>query len=282
MGLFGNQNYLRSGPGVSKNAPQKKPFFRFWDIYFRKFWKLVTLNIITLIFCLPVVTIGPALAGMTKVLRNYVLEKNSFVFHDFWRGFSENWKKSLPVGLVDILTAVSAVCAVYVYTDLAENAQSNGWIFYAMCLISLSVAFTILMMNFYIFPMIVATELSFKQMIRNSFILACKELKKNIITLFCMALVMLTLILTFFLNFYFLFVMIPFWALSFMGFISMFNSYPSIQKYIINPYYEERGMDNPEYDYLKPLDEEDSVFVDKGGEEAPVEPPKKNKGKIIS
>ena len=282
MGIFGN-NYLKSGPGIAKDAPKKKPFFHFWELYFRKFWKLLQLNIITVLFCLPVVTIGPALAGMTKVLRNYVLEKNSFIFHDFWKGFSQNWKKSLPVGLIDILLIISAISAVNVYPALAENAQSGGWIWYAFCIISISVTFTVLIMNFYIFPMIIATDLSFKNCIKNSFFLTCVALKKNLITLLCVAAVMAVLVLTLLLNPYFLLLLIPLWAVSFIGFITMFNSYPIIQKYVINPYYEERGMDNPEYDYLKPLDEEDSVFVDKGGQEAPVEPEKKKKkGKTIS
>lgn len=282
MGIFGN-NYLKSGPGIAKDAPKKKPFFHFWELYFRKFWKLLQLNIITVLFCLPVVTIGPALAGMTKVLRNYVLEKNSFIFHDFWKGFSQNWKKSLPVGLIDILLIISAISAVNVYPAMAENAQSGGWIWYAFCIISISVTFTVLIMNFYIFPMIIATDLSFKNCIKNSFFLTCVALKKNLITLLCVAAVMAVLVLTLLLNPYFLLLLIPLWAVSFIGFITMFNSYPIIQKYVINPYYEECGMDNPEYDYLKPLDEEDSVFVDKGGQEAPVEPEKKKKkGKTIS
>ena len=50
----------------------------------------------------------------------------------------------------------------------------------------------------------------------------------------------------------------------------MFNSYPLIQKYVIDPYYEERGESNPEYAYLEPLDEEDAIFTDMGGKEAPV------------
>ena len=41
-------------------------------------------------------------------------------------------------------------------------------------------------------------------------------------------------------------------------------------------------MDNPEYDYLKPLSAEESVFTDMGGQEAPIESKKKKKGKIIS
>ncbi len=271
MGLFG-RSYSEAGPGIAKNAPKKKPFFLFWEIYFRKFWKLIGLNFITVLFCIPVVTIGPAIAGMTKVLRQYTLEKNSFVFHDFWKGFSNNIKQSLPLGLLDILFIVSSVCAVFVYPPMGDADPEHKWLFYGLCAISLSVAFIFLMMNFYAYPMIVATELSFGNIIKNSFFLTAVALKKNIVTLLCVALTVGLLVFTLLLGHIFIFAfLLILWAPAFIGFIAMFNSYPAIQKYVINPYYEERGMDNPEYDYLKPLSEDDSVFVDKGGEEKPME-----------
>lgn len=283
MALFGfGYDYEKAGRGVSKNAPKKKAFFEFWEMYFRYAWRLIKLNMLTFIFCLPIVTIGPALAGMTRVLRKYSLDKNAFIFHDFWKGFSENWKQSLPVGLLDTLFAVSAVTAMYVYPRMAQAAESGGFIYTIFCVISVSFALTLFMMNFYIFPMIVSTELSFKNIIKNSFFLTCIALKKNFFTLISVAAtaaVLFVMCITNVLSFLF----IPFWAITFIGFIVMFNSYPQIQKYVINPYYEERGMDNPEYDYLKPLTADESVFTDRGGEEIPIDGKgKKKKGKIIS
>lgn len=270
MALFGMFDYEKAGSGVAKNAPKKKAFFAFWELYFRKFWKLIQLNFITFLFCLPIVTIGPALAGMTKVLRNFVLEKNSFIFHDFWKGFSQNLKKSIPVGLLDILFTVSAMAALKVYPEMAKNAESGGTVYIVLCVISVSFAMTLLMMNFYIMPMVVATDLSFTNIIKNSFYLTCVALKKNIITLLLVALVVFIIIISALLHVTTL-ILVPIWPISFLGFLIMFNSYPQIQKYVINPYYEERGEENPEYSYLKPLSEEDAVFVDKGGEEAPIE-----------
>lgn len=271
-------NYEKAGKGVAKNTPKKKAFFEFWELYFRYFGKLVKLNMLTFIFCIPVVTIGPALAGMTRVLRNFSLDKNAFIFHDFWKGFANNWKQSLPVGLADILCAVSAVAAMNVYPNVYE---STGNVFYiVLCVISISFAMTVLMMNFYIMPMIIATDLSLKNIVKNGFFLTCIALKKNVITLLAVALVAAIIIVSALFSPLSL-LLVPFWALTFMGFIIVYNSYPQIQKYVINPYYEERGMDNPEYDYLKPLSADDSVFTDHGGEEAPIEG-KKKKGKIIS
>ncbi len=167
-------DYEKAGRGISKNQPQKKSFFAFFELYFRYWWRLVKLNVLTFIFCIPVVTIGPAIAGMTKVLRNYTLDKSSFIFHDFWKGFSQNWKQSLPVGLLDALFTVSAITAFQVYPKMAEAAEAaggSGTFYNVLCVLSVSFALTLLMMNFYIMPMIVATNLSLKDIVKNSFYL---------------------------------------------------------------------------------------------------------------
>ncbi|MGN0603996.1 MAG: YesL family protein [Oscillospiraceae bacterium] len=276
MSLFGFNDYTKAGPGVAKNAPKKKPFFEFFELYFRKFWKLIQLNLLTVLFCIPVVTLGPALAGMTKVLRNYRLEKNAFIFHEFWKGFSKNLKQSLPVGLLDLLFTVSAMAALQVYPAMYKN--SGSIIYIILCVISVSFALTLLMMNFYIFPMIVATDLSLANIIKNSFFLTCVGLKKNIITLLIVAVIVFILGITILLH-PLSAIIIPIWPISFLGFLIMFNSYPLIQKYVIDPYYEERGESNPEYAYLEPLDEEDAIFTDMGGKEAPIASSKeKSKG----
>ena len=272
-------DYDKAGSGISKNGPKKTPFFLFLDMYFERFWKLLKLNMLTFLFCLPIVTIGPAIAGMSKVLRAYSLDKSSFMWHDFKKGFTQNLKYSIPLGLIDIVCAVSLVCALNVYPALAEQ---NGSFFNVLCVISVGFALTVFMMNFYAFSMVVATDLNFKNIIKNSFYLVCLGLKKNLITLLIVMLVLAFIVIATMVSPLTL-LLIPFWLISFLGFIIVFNSYPLIQKYVINPFYEEKGMDNPEYDYLKPLDAEDAVFLDRGGEEAPVESKKtKKKGKTIS
>ena len=119
----------------------------------------------------------------------------------------------------------------------------------------------------------------FANIIKNAFYLTCIALKKNIITLLIVAAVGLILYVSVILHVTTA-IIIPFWPISFIGFVIIFNSYPQIQKYVIDPYYEERGEINPEYSYLNP---EETLFTDKGGEEAPIESKKsKKKNKTIS
>ena len=60
MGLF--KNYENTGVGISKDAPKKKGFSLFWDIFCRKFWKLMEINLVYMLFFLPLLLIFPALS----------------------------------------------------------------------------------------------------------------------------------------------------------------------------------------------------------------------------
>lgn len=56
MGLFGD-NYSKPGPGVAKDAPEKKGIFRYFEMFFRKFWKLLQVNMLHFIASIPFMVI---------------------------------------------------------------------------------------------------------------------------------------------------------------------------------------------------------------------------------
>ena len=93
MSLFGN--YDTPGKGIPKAPMEKKGIFKFFEIYGRRIWKLVQVNMIFVLACIPVVTFGPAVAGMTKVARNYSQERNAFIWTDFWTTFKKCFKQFL-------------------------------------------------------------------------------------------------------------------------------------------------------------------------------------------
>ncbi|MEG1441825.1 MAG: DUF624 domain-containing protein, partial [Oscillospiraceae bacterium] len=65
MGLF-SRNWNKPGKGVDPNEPQKRSFFRFFDIFFRKFWHFVKLNLIYAIALIPTFIIVGLLAGFVS------------------------------------------------------------------------------------------------------------------------------------------------------------------------------------------------------------------------
>lgn len=306
MGLF--KGYESSGPGISKYTPKKTGIVLFFDIFFRKFWKLIGLNLLFFLFCIPLILgflsiflidnvkvmvavmflmglvfticIGPAMAGMTKVIRLFVIQKHTYVIRDFFRGFRENFKKALVVGIIDVVAVLSAFSAYNIYPDWAEHYENK--IFYVPLIISMSVALVILLMNYYIFLMMTATDLSLKNLFKNSFALAFAALKQNAISTFFFLFFALFVIVMIIIAVPFALMIFPFFPFAVSWFVVCFNCYPVIQKYVINPFYDSRGEVNPELtDGTENIDEE-RLFEDMGGKEKPIEKRKKTKGKRIS
>ena len=284
MSLF--YSYRKSGSGIQKGEPKKKPFFLFWEIFGEKFWKFFQINLIYVAFCLPIVTFGPATAAMTQVMRRFVIRDPIFIFHEFWDAFKKNFRQSFIVGIFDVaLAAVLGYNLIFYYNTL-QNTDDMTMKLVVAC--SVAIGFIVMMMHFYIYPQIVALDLKLPQIIKNSFILMIVGFKRSFTAFFVWFALGAAVILTFPYS-VLAFPLVPF---AWMSFVSTFCAYPVIQQFIIDPFYEARGEKNPEYARFETGEE--AVFEDKGGSEEPTEIPKeqparrsagnvkvKTKGKVI-
>lgn len=272
---FMTGNFEKSGSGVAKNQNSKHGIKLFFEIFVRKFWALLKLNFMYFVCCIPIITIGPATSGFTKILKNYSQEKNAFLWEDFWESFRKNFKQSFIMGIIDIIVAVGVCLGTIFYFNLLKE---NNFYIVPLALI-ITIAITFAMMNYYIYLMIVSVELPLKTIVKNSFILTCVGLKNALLSLVLVVLITAAVLV----GAWFLPVagiLFPTILLSFIGFIIVFNCYPVIEKHVINPFYEAEGKSNPDYDYLKSEDD-NTVFEDRGGKEKPIDLTKGRKGKII-
>ena len=296
MGLF--SNYEKVGKGVSKDPDNKIALFRFIDIYTSHFSKLVALNFIFLLALLPFagimfveyldlevsayyilmyvlfvlsgIFVGPAICGFMKVLRNISCRRPVFIWADYWRAFRLNFKQGAIMGVIDMFAVVAMSFAFPLYYRLGEE---NSF-FNIPFLICIVVTFIFIMMHFYIYLLIVSTNLSLWQILRNSLFLTAIEIKTSIINLLTTVILVLASVLLFPWT-VLLLIVLP----SFLGLLYAFNCFPAIRQHIIKPYYDERGEEMPDLSYTQPTEEAEAVFVDTPQTEIPQEPPKKNKGK---
>ena len=180
-GFFGLFNYEKEGPGISKNAPKKKTFLVFFETFFRNFWKFITINLVYSIISVPVITGGMASAGLTNVTRNIARDKHSFGLSDFFETIKKNWKQSLFAGIIN------TVIYIVLFFDLMffyEN-QGNGIVYIIGLGISLSMLMIFLMMNFYIWTLMITFKFSLKQIYKNSFKFVIINFKKNLLCGLC-------------------------------------------------------------------------------------------------
>ncbi|HHV97785.1 MAG TPA: YesL family protein [Clostridiaceae bacterium] len=269
-GFFGFFDYTKPGPGVPKDAPPKAPIIVFFEIYFRKFWNLVKINLmfnffnlpalIAAIFatmylfqgqisddptvdlltrfiigcvflCIPLITVGPAQAGFTYILRNYSREEHAFLWWDFKDTAKDNFKQSLIISIIDfIVFIVFGIVINFYFKYPAENDLSAYMMLFARTIVIL--AFIIyLMMHMYIYPMLITFKLTVRQVYRNALIFAMAKFLPNLgILLLCIFLILLSFYFSTFIGiFLYLFI-----TVSTIGLIINFYVYPKLKKYMID------------------------------------------------
>ena len=216
-------DFNKEGPGVSKNAPTKEGLALFFDIFAREFTSLIKLNLFFVLCCIPIITIAPAIGAMTAVTIRMVQDRPSDLFYDFREAFKKNWKLSY---LINILVAITMLFLGWI---IAFCMKSEGLIYNIV--ISIIVVITILIgiSWIYIFPMSVSVNLSFKAIVKNSFLLSIARIKYSFLTfVLCVGLFEISILF-----FPFTLPVVILFAFSFISFISSFCAWDGIKKFII-------------------------------------------------
>lgn len=285
MGFLGFGNYAKPGKGIKKGEAEKKRLFQFIELYFRKIYKIIQLNLLFVIFCIPAMILGfggiylvgslvtdgpvftissvilgviavgftgPPTAAMMRIARSYVEEKPVFLMSDFIQALKSNFKPAFLVGLIDaIMSYVLFQAFLFYYVQV--NVSLWYWIPLALILF---IAILTIMTNFYIYLAMVSVELNFRSLIKNCISFAFLGAKTNIITLFFVLLIVIPCLL-------FLWITVPIFILLTFSTVSMivaFNSFQYIYKYSIRPYYLMNGLEDP---YEVKEDAEEAIFEDR-------------------
>jgi len=288
-GFFGFFDYTKPGPGIPKDAPPKARIIVFFEILGRKFWNLIKINLLfslfnlpavvlmlfismfylrqpledvtldlvvrfmfgTFFMCIPVITVGPAQAGLTYLLRNYAREEHAFIWWDFKESAKNNLKQSLIISLID---AVIMVLAGFTINFYLVYGSSN--ILFAIASGIVILAFIIfLMMHLYIYPMLVTFKLTIKQLYKNAFLFAIVKFLPNLlILLLCLVLVFVS-----FINYLIGFVLMIFFTFSLIGLITNFYVYPYLKKYMIDKIEGENSQEVQGSDIKEPCEVEHDV-----------------------
>lgn len=270
-GIFGFFDFTKPGPGVEKDEPQKARILVFLDIYSRKFWHLIKLNLLYFLFSVPmllvyvflalnilpqfisnnidmdvfikliigvsmfsvsVITFGPAQAGFTYVLRNYAREEHAFIWSDFKEHAIGNFRQGLIVSLIDLFVVVFVLFDLRLYSSLYKNYT----VMIVPIVILLLIFVLFVLMHIYIYQMMITFKLKIKDIYKNAFLFAILKFIPNIcILLLCIAIVFIT-----FLEFSIGTMLLACITLSTTGFIMNFYAYPVIKKYMIDKVEEQK------------------------------------------
>ncbi|MBO5248839.1 MAG: YesL family protein [Clostridia bacterium] len=223
-------NFNKEGKGVTKeDVAAETPLKRFFVEFVHRFWQLILLNLLYVVACIPIITVGPATAAMNYVCRNFSQAKPVFFFPDFIEKCKEHFKQGLAVWMIQLLTGGLLVFAFLGWTDSAF--QVSGGLRTAAVVVILVFAYLLICSSFYIYPMMVSFDLTVKQLIRNSVILAMTQLWRNLVILVVLGI----LVVVSFLFWPLTFPVLLFLAFTLMAYVSNSLVFPVLKRLVATP-----------------------------------------------
>lgn len=97
----------------------------FWS-FMSRLADLIILNLLWIVFCIPVVTIGASTTAMYRVTLNMVRGEGSGVVRMFWDAFRLNLKQAVLIFLILLIPVLLVVYEFWMYLSGASAVDVAG------------------------------------------------------------------------------------------------------------------------------------------------------------
>ena len=131
---------------------------------------LIMLNVVCLICCLPIVTIGASLTALHYVTLKMARNEESYIIRSFFKSFKQNFKQATVINL--IMLAVAAI----LYMDLRIVGNIGGTMSQVLYIVFFAFAILYMMVFLYIYPVLAKFYNSIKNTFRNAFLMSIRHL----------------------------------------------------------------------------------------------------------
>lgn len=196
----------------------------FFDLLRQNAWELLLLNLMFLLASLPVITLPPALAAMSRINMQAFEQRGCPLLRSFWTAFRETFGASYAIGLPIAVVDMAAFFLVPFY--LAAAAQ-NAMFFLPLAVVVTTVLLAT-MAGFYAFAMLGTVDLPLGKLLKNAILLAFLRFPVNVAA--CVALAFIAIVILIGLPYTAAALSIAF-ALG--NFIATFCAWGGIRRYIV-------------------------------------------------
>ena len=146
-------------------------------IFLSRVADLVILNILWLVCCIPVVTIGASTTAMYHVIRHWQKDSVSSIMRDFFQSFKEDFKQATPVYLILLIPTV----AVVMNAMLIFNPENSAAVPSYLLVIWFISALILLFISSVVYPVMAFFADSIFKTLRNAMVLALANLPRTIL-----------------------------------------------------------------------------------------------------
>lgn len=196
---------------MSKIFDMDSPLFRGLS----KLADIMILNIIFIICCIPIVTIGASITAMSYVTLKMKDGEEGYIIRSFFKSFKQNFKQATIIWLILLFLAV------FMVVDFLIIGSMEGTMAMTMKVLVGMGGLILLMVFIYVFPLQARFYNSIKATIQNAILLSIANFPKT----FCMMAVMIAAVLVTLINGYTLWYGLLVWILVGFALISWINSH---------------------------------------------------------
>ena len=151
------------------------PFFRFVN----RIADMIVLNVIFLVSCVPIFTIGPALTALYYVAINTWGREDGYIFKMYVKSFKENFKQSTVMWL--ILLVIGVILSVDVWYWVSQWKLTGTGIYKPLTVISVVMLMVYLMIFTFVWPLLAKFSNSNSGTIKNALAMVLTHVPETIL-----------------------------------------------------------------------------------------------------
>lgn len=146
----------------------------FWS-FMSQLADLIILNLLWIVFCIPVVTIGASTTAMYRVTLNMVRGEGSGVVRMFWDAFRLNLKQAVLIFLILLIPVLLVIYELWMY--LSGAVGQSMWLGLVFCCPALILSLVLA----YVYPLLAQFDNSIKNTLKNACLLAIGSLPYSLV-----------------------------------------------------------------------------------------------------
>lgn len=140
---------------------------------------LMWLNILALVCCIPIFTIGASLTALNYVALKMVRNEEGYIRESFFKSFKQNFKQATLIWLIMLAALILLACDFYIIR--MAPSLFPGWIKAVLFAITM----LLLIGTMYVFPVLARFENNTKDIFKNSLFMGILSLPKTILMVIC-------------------------------------------------------------------------------------------------
>ena len=149
---------------------------------------ILWLNVLTLIFCLPIITAGASLTAMHYMCLKMARNEESYITAGFFKAFKQNFKQATIIWIIELFALLVILGDFYIMATAKNVPMAIQVVIYV-------VTFLFLMTVTFVYPLLAKFENSVKQTIKNAFLISIMKFPKTVLKIILSAIPVVCFIL---------------------------------------------------------------------------------------